>query len=215
MFGSIFVGLLLVLAFVAYAGYELYGSKIKSTLKSFLPLMRVAGVGAGALVLLYLYFTNAHLFYSIMESILPTPMHRAIGMVASGGNSSEHSWSSVGGSVEGSSGSSVAASLEDRFPYLRNSSVQPSSEDPREQPARVPGGTTGGSGGVSGGGSGSIPDRSKRSVSAAMKKRVAARQQWKCAMCGNTLDETYEVDHEVALYMGGTNDIENLRLVIE
>lgn len=51
----------------------------------------------------------------------------------------------------------------------------------------------------------------KRSVSTLMKKKVAASQQWKCKICTNTLDETYEVDHTVALDNGGTNDMSNLR----
>ena len=58
----------------------------------------------------------------------------------------------------------------------------------------------------SGGGSGS----SKRCVSEAKKKYVAASQQWKCAMCSNILDATYEVDHKVDLQYGGTNHVSNL-----
>lgn len=52
--------------------------------------------------------------------------------------------------------------------------------------------------------------REKRNVSNLMKKKVAASQGWKCGMCGELLDETYEVDHKLALYKGGTNDISNL-----
>lgn len=51
----------------------------------------------------------------------------------------------------------------------------------------------------------------KRNVSALLKKKVAASQQWKCASCHSLLDETYEVDHTIALEHGGTNDIHNLR----
>jgi hypothetical protein len=50
----------------------------------------------------------------------------------------------------------------------------------------------------------------KRQVTQLTKKTVAARQQWKCGQCGNLLDETYEVDHIIPLYQGGTNQIENL-----
>ena len=50
----------------------------------------------------------------------------------------------------------------------------------------------------------------ERNVSGLMKKRIAANQQWKCGMCKTTLDETYEVDHSLALYKGGTNDPSNL-----
>ena len=64
--------------------------------------------------------------------------------------------------------------------------------------------TTAGSG-VSVGGT-----KEKRNVSALLKKKVAASQGWKCGMCGEMLDETYEVDHKVALYKGGSNDESNL-----
>lgn len=51
----------------------------------------------------------------------------------------------------------------------------------------------------------------KRSVTAIQKKYVAARQKWKCQSCGALLDETYEVDHIVPLYQGGTNETNNLQ----
>jgi hypothetical protein len=50
----------------------------------------------------------------------------------------------------------------------------------------------------------------KRNVTNLMKKKVAADQQWKCGTCQTTLDETFEVDHKVALFQGGTNDMTNL-----
>jgi hypothetical protein len=52
--------------------------------------------------------------------------------------------------------------------------------------------------------------REKRNVTGLMKKKVAASQQWKCGSCKETLDETYEVDHKLALFKGGTNDESNL-----
>ena len=58
-----------------------------------------------------------------------------------------------------------------------------------------------------GGGGGTIE---KRNVTALTKKKVAASQSWKCGACGATLDETYEVDHRLALYKGGSNDVSNL-----
>jgi hypothetical protein len=51
---------------------------------------------------------------------------------------------------------------------------------------------------------------SKRSVSGLMKKKVAADQSWKCGHCAAVLDESYEVDHKLALDYGGTNDRSNL-----
>ncbi len=50
----------------------------------------------------------------------------------------------------------------------------------------------------------------KRKVTESTKKLVAARQQWKCGLCGQLLDETYEIDHVVPLYKGGTNEPSNL-----
>lgn len=50
----------------------------------------------------------------------------------------------------------------------------------------------------------------KRNVTNLMKKKVAADQGWRCAHCQETLDESYEVDHKLALYRGGTNEVANL-----
>jgi hypothetical protein len=52
--------------------------------------------------------------------------------------------------------------------------------------------------------------KEKRKVTGLMKKKVAADQKWVCGHCSQTLDESYEVDHKLALYQGGTNEIENL-----
>jgi len=52
--------------------------------------------------------------------------------------------------------------------------------------------------------------KEKRNVTGLMKKKVAASQQWKCGTCSNTLDETYEVDHKLALFKGGPNNRTNL-----
>lgn len=64
--------------------------------------------------------------------------------------------------------------------------------------------TTVGGGSVGGG------TKEKRNVSALMKKKVAASQGWKCGQCKGLLDETYEVDHRLALFKGGSNDETNL-----
>lgn len=50
-----------------------------------------------------------------------------------------------------------------------------------------------------------------RSVSQTKKKYVAANQNWKCKMCNQTLQATYEVDHIVPLFKGGSNHVSNLR----
>ncbi len=59
---------------------------------------------------------------------------------------------------------------------------------------------------------GSTPSttKEKRNVTNLMKKKVAADQQWKCGNCQATLDETFEVDHKVALFQGGSNEMSNL-----
>tara|TARA_A100000164_G_C21785753_1_gene713308 strand:+ start:543 stop:1043 length:501 start_codon:yes stop_codon:yes gene_type:complete len=49
-----------------------------------------------------------------------------------------------------------------------------------------------------------------RKVSESTKKMVASNQQWKCFMCHNLLDYSYEIDHNVPLFAGGTNHISNL-----
>jgi hypothetical protein len=53
--------------------------------------------------------------------------------------------------------------------------------------------------------------KTTRKVSDSLKKYVAANQKWKCNMCNNLLDATYEVDHIRPLYKGGSNDFKNLQ----
>ena len=54
------------------------------------------------------------------------------------------------------------------------------------------------------------PKKHKRNVSESKKKFIASNQKWKCSHCQNLLDNTYEVDHIVALYKGGSNELNNL-----
>ena len=49
-----------------------------------------------------------------------------------------------------------------------------------------------------------------RKVSESTKKMVASNQKWRCFMCHNLLDYSYEIDHNVPLFAGGTNHISNL-----
>ena len=67
-------------------------------------------------------------------------------------------------------------------------------------------GAVGGAAGLLG-----IGQKEKRNVTPLMKKKVAAGQGWKCAICSSMLDETYEVDHTIGLFQGGSNDMSNLR----
>lgn len=50
----------------------------------------------------------------------------------------------------------------------------------------------------------------KRNVSSLTKKMVASNQQWKCGSCSQTLDYTYEIDHYIPLFKGGSNETSNL-----
>jgi len=51
----------------------------------------------------------------------------------------------------------------------------------------------------------------KRNVTESMKKMVASEQQWQCAVCKKVLDYTYEIDHVIPLFKGGTNEMNNLQ----
>lgn len=57
---------------------------------------------------------------------------------------------------------------------------------------------------------GAAGGKEKRNVTNLMKKKVAATQQWRCGTCKTTLDETFQVDHVIALFNGGSNDERNL-----
>ena len=54
-------------------------------------------------------------------------------------------------------------------------------------------------------------DKHRPYLSPFTKKQVAARQQWRCAICRQLLDETYEIDHIRPVYAGGDNTMANLR----
>jgi len=52
--------------------------------------------------------------------------------------------------------------------------------------------------------------KSNRQVGQLLKKKVAANQAWKCGHCQSILDASFEVDHIVALFRGGSNAESNL-----
>jgi len=53
--------------------------------------------------------------------------------------------------------------------------------------------------------------KSTRKLSETTKKMIASNQKWRCKMCNNMLDASYEVDHIVPLYKGGNNELYNLQ----
>ena len=56
----------------------------------------------------------------------------------------------------------------------------------------------------------SVSTNQKRNVTNLQKKVVASKQQWKCGKCNTILDASYEVDHIIPLYKGGSNETSNL-----
>lgn len=46
----------------------------------------------------------------------------------------------------------------------------------------------------------------KRRFTAHEKRIVAARQRWECGHCGTLLTASFEVDHVLALHLGGPDD---------
>ena len=51
----------------------------------------------------------------------------------------------------------------------------------------------------------------KRAVSDTLKRKVAAKQGWKCEGCSDLLSYVYEVDHVKPLFAGGENSEGNLQ----
>ena len=51
----------------------------------------------------------------------------------------------------------------------------------------------------------------KRNITQTTKKYVASNQLWRCNICNNLLDASYEIDHKIPLYKNGTNEINNLQ----
>ena len=59
------------------------------------------------------------------------------------------------------------------------------------------------------------PQPVKRYVTPLTKKRVAARQSWRCNCgCKRLLDDSYEIDHIVPISEGGTNKEDNLQALL-
>ena len=51
----------------------------------------------------------------------------------------------------------------------------------------------------------------KKRLTQLMKKRVAARDQWRCQICGQLVSANFEIDHIVPQSRGGGHEESNLR----
>ena len=51
----------------------------------------------------------------------------------------------------------------------------------------------------------------RKRVTPFIAKKVGALYAWRCADCGELLQEDYEIDHHISLQNGGSDDIQNLR----
>lgn len=56
-----------------------------------------------------------------------------------------------------------------------------------------------------------MPKSARRRFSAYEKRLVAVQNDWRCNWCQGILDERYEIDHVVALHLGGEDDTTNLQ----
>ena len=59
--------------------------------------------------------------------------------------------------------------------------------------------------------SGASTSTRRKRVTPFISKKIAARQQFRCAMCEKLLQEDWEIDHIVSLQRGGSNDLSNLQ----
>ena len=53
--------------------------------------------------------------------------------------------------------------------------------------------------------------RPRKRLTQLMKKRIAARDQWRCQICKQLVSANYEIDHIVAQSVGGGHEASNLR----
>ena len=51
----------------------------------------------------------------------------------------------------------------------------------------------------------------RKATSASIRLQIAWQQDWECNACGQKLHWTFEVDHVVPLFDGGSNDYTNLQ----
>jgi len=60
-------------------------------------------------------------------------------------------------------------------------------------------------------GSGTITTRKR--LTPAKEKIIAAAQDYKCATCRMILPSTWELDHKIELWQGGTNELDNFQVL--
>ena len=51
----------------------------------------------------------------------------------------------------------------------------------------------------------------RKATSPTVRRQVIERQGERCAACGEPLGHDCEIDHDIALWCGGSNDIDNLQ----
>ena len=59
--------------------------------------------------------------------------------------------------------------------------------------------------------SGASTSTRRKRVTPFISKKIAAGQQFRCAMCKKLLQEDWEIDHIVSLQRSGSNDLSNLQ----
>lgn len=57
------------------------------------------------------------------------------------------------------------------------------------------------------------PERGKprKRLTQLMKKKIAARDKWRCQLCGALVSHCFEIDHKIPQSQGGSHDERNLR----
>jgi len=57
------------------------------------------------------------------------------------------------------------------------------------------------------------PVTTRKRLTPAKEKIIAAAQDYKCAICRVILPSTWELDHKIELWQGGTNDLDNFQVL--
>jgi len=55
------------------------------------------------------------------------------------------------------------------------------------------------------------PQNKRGTVTPIVQRKVANSQEWKCNLCKELLDETYQIDHAIPLFLNGKDEIDNMQ----